>query len=124
MPNTIRVICVDDDPKMASLLPRVLELAGIWVLTVCASAEEMLDMRETATYKEAEVFLIDVRLPKMTGVELARQLRAEGEERPILAMSAWSEEADWRLAEIDVEYLQKPYEFEELERTIKRLVGK
>ena len=122
MQEPIRVIFVDDDQKMAGLLPRVLALAGIRVLVVCTSAEELPAMRDTAVYEEADAFVIDVRLPKMTGVELVGKLRAERERRPILAVSAWSEEAGWELTEMKVEYLQKPYEFEELERTIKKLV--
>jgi len=116
------VIYVDDDPKTAVLLRQALALTGIEVLAICASAEELLAMKDTAMYEEAEAFVIDVRLPIMTGVELAGKLRAEGERRPILAVSAWPKEVGWGLAEMKVVYLQKPYEFEELERTIKRLV--
>jgi two-component system OmpR family response regulator len=122
MKQSIRVIYVDDDPKTTVLLPQALALAGIEVLAICASAEELLAMKDTEMYEKAEAFVIDVRLPEMTGVELAGKLRAEGERRPILAVSAWPKEAGWELAEMKVVYLQKPYEFEELERTIRRLV--
>jgi DNA-binding response OmpR family regulator len=116
------VIYVDDDPKAAVLIRQALSLAEIEVLAICASAEELLTMKDTAMYEEAEALVIDVRLPGMTGVELAGKLRAEGERRPILAVSAWPKEAEWGLTEMSVVYLQKPYEFEELERTIKKLV--
>ena len=124
MQEPVRVIYIDDDTRMAGLLPRVLELAGIRVLTVCASAEALLAMQDTAMYAEAEAFVTDVQLPGMTGVELARKLRAEGERRPILVVSAWSERVGWELAKMKVVYLQKPYEFEALENTIKSLAEK
>ena len=122
MQKPIRVIYVDDDPNMATLLPRVLALAGIVVVAICTSAEELLASRGTSTYEAAEAFVTDVQLPHMSGIEMAEKLRAAGETRPILVVSAWTEEFKWGLTEMQVAYLQKPYEFEDLENTIKRLV--
>ena len=122
MREPVKAIYIDDDPRMASLLPRVLALAGIDVSAVCPSAEALLAMKYTPAYAAAEIFVTDVQLPGMTGVELARTLRAEGERRPILVVSAWSETKAWGLAKMNVAYLQKPYEFEALENTIQKLV--
>jgi two-component system response regulator MprA len=121
MEKTIPIICVDDDIIVHHLLTRVLELAGIKVLAWFKSAEELLEMRSEEKYRDAVMFLFDYQMPNMTGVELAKKLRTEGEQRPILLTSAFSKDHRWRLNELNVEYMQKPYDFEELESLIKNL---
>jgi DNA-binding response OmpR family regulator len=122
MEDPIRVICVDDDVVVHHLLTKVLELAGISILACYSSAEELLESKECMEFREAELFLLDLQMPNMTGVELAAKLRAEGEQRPILLTSAFSQDFRWGLRAMYVEYLQKPYDFDELESMIKNLV--
>ena len=122
MKETIKIICVDDDTVVHHLLTRVLELAGISTLAWCKSAEELLEMKDSTDYQEAAMFLFDFHMPNMTGAELAARLRAGGEKRPILLTSAFSYDFRWGLREMKVEFMQKPYDFDELESVIKNLV--
>jgi len=121
MDKTIQIICVDDDIAMHHLLPKVLELAGICTLAWYKSAEELLEMRESKGFQDAALFLFDFHMPNMTGVELAAELRSSGEKRPILLTSAYSYDFRWGLREMDVEFMQKPYDFDLLELKIKNL---
>lgn len=122
MEKTIPIICVDDDIIVHHLLTRVLELAGINVLAWFKSAEEMLEKKGATEFQEAELFLFDYQMPNMTGVELAKKLRSAGEQRPILLTSAFSQDFRWGLRELEVEFMQKPYDFDQLETKIKTLV--
>ena len=121
MADPVQVIFVDDDTIVHPLLTKVLELAGIKVLACCKSAEELLAMQNTPRYQDAQLFMFDVQMPRMTGVELAAKLRADGEKRPILVTSAYAVDFSWGLREMQVEYLQKPYDFAALENKIKNL---
>ena len=122
MEKPIRVICVDDDVVVHHLLTKVLSLAGINVLACFKSAEELLESKDCKEFREAELILLDLQMPNMTGVELAAKLRSESEQRPILLTSAFSQDFRWGLRAMDVEYLQKPYDFDQLESLIKNLV--
>lgn len=123
MEDPIRVICVDDDIVVHHLLTKVLRLVGIHVLACYKSAEDLLASKDRTEYREAEMLLLDLQMPNMTGVELAAKLRAEGERRPILLTSAFSQDFRWGLKAMDVQYLQKPYDFDQLESIIKNLVS-
>ena len=122
MEDPIRVICVDDDIVVHHLLTKVLKLAGISILACYNNAEELLEAKDCTAFREAELFLLDLQMPNMTGVELAAKLRAEGEQRPMLLTSAFSQDFRWGLKAMDVQYLQKPYDFDQLESLIKNLV--
>lgn len=121
MGKYIQVICVDDDKETRSLLTRILELVGIQVSANYGSAEELLDMIHTPQYQQAGIFIIDVQLPKMTGVELVAKLRTEGEMRPIILLSGFSKDERWGLKDLQVEFIQKPYDFFELQEMINYL---
>ncbi len=124
MSEPIRAVYVEDEPTIGKLLPRVLELVNILVTAVYKSAEEFLKEIESLPYQEADVFIFDVRLPGMSGLELAAKMRADGEERPILALSAWPKPPEEELIERQVVFLAKPYEFSDLEQVIHELVGR
>jgi FixJ family two-component response regulator len=121
MRKSIQVICVDDDKETGSLLKRILELVGIKVSAYLRSAEELLAIMNTSLFQEAAMFIIDVQLPMMSGVELATKLRSNGEHRPIIMLSGFSKDEGWGLKDINVEFVQKPYDFNELQHMIKTL---
>jgi two-component system response regulator YesN len=123
MTELIRAIYVEDEPALRDWLGWALELAEIRVTMVCRSAEEFIEKMGTTEYEEAEVFIFDIRLPGITGLELAAELRQRGEERPIVALSAWPRRQEEDLEAIDVAFLRKPFEFMELKDLIEKLVG-
>jgi len=85
----IQVTYVEDEPSIAQLLVSGLGLFGIEVKPVFMSAEELLKHIDEPKFQEADLFFFDIRLPKMTGVELAAELRRRGEQRPFVLVSAW-----------------------------------
>ena len=123
MAGTIRAIYVEDEPSVRDVMVRLLELGGIDVTSCYRSGEDLLEDRDAVSYAEADVFIFDVRLPGMTGLELAARLREDGDERPVVAVSAWPQPNEEDLARINIEFVRKPFLFGELEEVVKRMVG-
>lgn len=75
-------------------------------------AEALAFLRHDA----ADLIILDVTLPGMSGLDVLRHLRAAGDQRPVLMLTAQSETAD-RIEGLDAgadDYLVKPFEMEEL----------
>lgn len=80
-----RIAIIDDEPELLQLLCDMLQVAGFSVVPVSSPGATRLLDRAAAP----DLFLIDVMLPGMSGIELAEQLRAAGFARtPMIAMSA------------------------------------
>lgn len=118
----VKVAYVEDEPNIAQLLVSGLGLFGIEVHPIYMSAEELLENMDSLEYTKAHLFFFDIRLPRKTGVELAAELRARGETRPFVLVSAWPAPPRKKLAAIQAEFLSKPFDFPDVVQTIQRLV--
>jgi PAS domain S-box-containing protein len=109
------ILLVEDAAPVRTLASRVLTDAGYTVLEAASGAEAL----EVAARAGAiDLLLTDVVMPGMDGTELARRLRAQRPEVPVVLMSGYTgEEVDRRLAiEESAAFLQKPVAPEELLR--------
>ncbi|MBI3791881.1 MAG: PAS domain S-box protein [Gemmatimonadetes bacterium] len=79
------VLVVDDEPAVRSIVARVLAARGYEVL-VAGSGAEALELM-LARGSRVRALITDVKMPGMTGVELARALAAQGIELPVLFLS-------------------------------------
>lgn len=70
----MRILAVDDDPVMLDILGTALESSGFDDITFAATAEDALELIEVAS-KPYDVFLLDVMLPEISGIEVCRRLR-------------------------------------------------
>ena len=78
-------LVVDDEEGVRSIMARVLELRSFEVLVAASGAEALeIMLREGAGIR---ALITDVRMPGMTGVELARQVAAGGMDLPVLFIS-------------------------------------
>jgi CheY-like chemotaxis protein len=118
----IHLVYVEDEPNIAQLLVSGLGLFGISVHPVFMSAEALLESIHRPEFIEADLFFFDIRLPRMTGVELARELRNRGEKRPFVLVSAWPAPSDTELQEIQARFLPKPFDFPDVILTIQELI--
>jgi DNA-binding response OmpR family regulator len=103
------VLVADDDPDILSLVSLRLKKAGFGVVTA-ADGEEAL---RVVLEHRPELAIVDVRMPKMDGLELTRRIRADDEssEIPVIALSARvrdSNRAEGFEAGAD-EYVTKPF---------------
>ena len=116
----MRVLVVEDDPGMASVLRRGLVEAGFAVDTA-ATGEDGLWL---ATEQDYDVALLDVGLPGMDGWALLRAVRAAQCSWPVLLLTARDAVED-RVAGLDLgadDYLTKPFAFAELLARLRALV--
>ena len=112
MAETIRVLVVDDDAKIRTVVRRGLAYEGYRVVEA-ASGEDGL---EKAREHLPQLVILDVMMPGIDGLEVTRRLRAGGDEVAILMLTARDEVKD-RVEGLETgadDYLVKPFNFEEL----------
>ena len=108
----MRVLVVEDEVKMASLIRRGLSEEGLAV-DVAGDGESAQWMAGSTEY---DAIVLDVMLPGIDGFETCRQLRADGVWAPVLMLTA-RDAVDDRVAGLDGgadDYLTKPFSFSEL----------
>jgi DNA-binding response OmpR family regulator len=118
-PGGGRVLVVEDDTDIADVLRRSLRNEGYEVRT-SADGVEALDV---AAGFIPDLVVLDLGLPRLDGVEVCRQLRADGDV-PILMLTARAETED-RVVGLDSgadDYLVKPFERQELLARIRALL--
>ena len=115
----MRVLIVEDEVRLAATLQDLLDLNG-YTADVCHDGEAGLDNALSAIY---DVILLDVMLPKLSGFDVLRRLRAEGSATPVLMLTARSETTD-KVTGLDAGadyYLTKPFEPKELLACVRAL---
>jgi two-component system OmpR family response regulator len=108
----MRVLVVEDEPKIAGLVKRGLEEEGMAV-DVAGRGEDAVWMAGSTEY---DVIVLDVMLPGLDGFEVCRRLRADEVWTPVLMLTARDAVED-RVAGLDGgadDYLVKPFSFDEL----------
>jgi DNA-binding response OmpR family regulator len=118
----VNAIYIEDEPDIAKLVQNGLGTLGIEV-TVFPHPEDLLAARDNAQVTEAELLIIDIRMPGMTGLELAQQLRAAGDRRPILLVSAYNPPSRSQLRELNATFHPKPFDFPVLLQICQRLIA-
>jgi DNA-binding response OmpR family regulator len=123
--HQIKVLYVEDEPAIAELLKSGLDLFGIEVSPIYGNAEDAFQQITTGQVPmaEANVLVFDIRLPGMTGLELARSLRKADEKRPILIVSAYQPPPRAELAELNAHFMPKPFDFAGIVSKIQELVA-
>jgi DNA-binding response OmpR family regulator len=116
----MRILVVEDDARMASLLSRALRESG-YAVDVVADGNDAVFQASSSSY---DLVVLDVLLPGKNGFAVCRELRAAAASMPILILSARSEIAD-RVRGLDLgadDYLSKPFAVEELRARVAALL--
>lgn len=116
----MRVLAVEDDPRIARDLAAALTAAGFRVESA-ADGETAWFLGDTEEY---DLVVLDLGLPGMDGLAVLKRWRAGGRETPVLILSArgtWSERVEGIDAGAD-DYLPKPFRMEELVARARALV--
>ena len=116
----MRILLVEDEAPLRETLSARLKREGFAVDAAADGEEGLYHGRELPF----DVGVIDLGLPKMSGMDLVRTLRSEGKKFPILiltARSSWQDKVEGLKAGAD-DYLVKPFHVEELLARINALV--
>ena len=115
----MRLLLVEDDPELASILQAGFREHGIHV----ARAATMPAGRAEAAHASFDVIVLDVMLPGGSGIDLCRELRGRGVATPILMLTA-RDAVDDRVIGLEVgadDYVTKPFAFRELVARVRAL---
>ena len=116
----MRVLVVEDDPGMSSLLERALVKQG-WVVVIAMTGQDALWQ---VVEQEFDAVVLDVMIPAPDGYEVCRQMRAAGRWAPVLLLTARDAVPD-RVTGLDAgadDYLTKPFALVELHARLRALV--
>ncbi len=116
----MRLLVIEDDVTLRESLVQKLGDAGYAV-------EQAADGREGLYFAQEypiDLAIIDLGLPEMSGLEIIRQVRADGKSYPILILTArdrWEDKVDGLSAGAD-DYVVKPFHFEEVGARVNALL--
>jgi two-component system response regulator MprA len=116
---TASVLVVDDDPRMLSMMRRVLEVDG-YAVTVAPDGSEALDVLRS---QAVDLLILDVMMPGLDGFEVCRIVRRESG-IPILMLTARDEATD-KVTGLDCgadDYVVKPFNPDELTARVRALL--
>ena len=115
----MRVLVVEDEPRMANLIRQGLEEEA-YAVDVVNNGRDVFPWVQSADY---DIILLDIMLPGMNGLDVCRQLRAEGFNMPVLMLTARDTLPD-KVKGLDSgadDYLVKPFAIEELTARMRAL---
>lgn len=116
----MRVLVIEDDPRIAADLAAALEAAG-FAVRCCDDGEEAWFLGDTETF---DLVVLDLGLPGLDGLSLLKNWRGGGRHMPVLVLTArgaWTERVEGIEAGAD-DYLPKPFHMEELVARARGLV--
>ena len=134
MDRTARILIAEDEKGDVALMKVVIEELGLGEQTaVVRDGAEALDYLlrrgryETRAERSPDLILLDLKLPKVSGLEVLREIRAKDELRAIrvVVFSSSVDEKD-RVASLACgadEYVVKPIQFEEFQSVITRVIN-
>jgi two-component system copper resistance phosphate regulon response regulator CusR len=116
----MRLLLVEDDTKLSDMLARSLREQG-YAVDVSYDGHDAVYQ---ASVNEYDALILDVSLPKQSGIEVSRALRAKRHATPILMLTARDTVAD-RVTGLDAgadDYLVKPFDLNELYARVRALL--
>jgi len=118
-----RVLCIDDEASIVDVTERLLERLG-FVVTGVTDPEMGAAIFEKAP-SDFDVVMVDYFMPKLTGLELIRKIRAIRKDLPIILSSGNIDENIRKAADSDgvQAFLDKPYSYEALSLVMQQVLG-
>ncbi|MBD2438889.1 response regulator [Nostoc sp. FACHB-110] len=116
----MKILLVEDDLPTATVLSEVLT-AEYYTVELARDGQDGLALASLSSF---DLILLDLLIPKLNGIELCRQLRAQGIQKPILLLTAKHQSADV-VKGLDAgadDYVTKPYDIPELLARIRALL--
>jgi len=116
-----RVLVVDDDPDTCTLFADILTQDGCTVRS-CLTAEEALDVLEQ---QEFDLVLADIKMPRMTGIDLLRCIRETNRDTKVIIMTAYAslDSAIEAFRSDAWDYLVKPFSLPDLRQRVREALS-
>ena len=120
---TVDILIAEDEPSILESLDFILRRAG-WNISTVTDGDAAL---EAVRRLKPRMLVLDVMLPKRSGFEVLKQIRADADTRalPVLILTAKGQQQDRRIAEefgADV-FVTKPYANAEVVGAVRQLLG-
>ena len=114
------VLVAEDDKQIREALERILKFEGYRPISVGDGAAAL----EAVVEDDPDLIILDVMMPFVDGMSVAKRIRERGDRRPILMLTARTDISD-RVAGLDAgadDYLPKPFELDELLARVRALL--
>lgn len=116
----MRILVIEDEPQLREQVQRQLQADG-YTVDVSGDGKDGLYL---ASEYPLDAAIVDLGLPRLSGIEIIKQLRLLGKHLPILILTArgrWQDKVEGLEAGAD-DYLVKPFQMEELQARLKALL--
>ena len=121
--KSYRILVADDEPEVVNLVQMVLEMDGHTILN-SGDGQETLAVAQA---QKPDLILLDVRMPKMSGLDVLNGLQADPRTAgiPVIMLSVVTTYPEVRTAlkQGAVAYLSKPFEIREMTRLVARVLS-
>lgn len=117
-PDPVRVLVVDDEPRLQRLLTRAVRELGFDALALGSAEQALRHLDQTPE----PIVIVDLNLPGMGGLELFEQVRRRWPATQVIVLTGFGDlEAAQRAIRLEAaDFLIKPYQLGELERALSR----
>lgn len=115
-----KILVVEDEPNMVAGLRDNFEFEGYEVITASDGVEGL----QRALEESPDVVILDVMMPRMSGLEVCKQLRAKRSSLPIIMLTARGQEVD-KVVGLELgadDYVTKPFSIRELLARVKAIL--
>lgn len=115
----MKILLVDDQPDILEILSLALEAMGNHNVFTALSGKDALQIIAEAT-TPFDVFLFDIQMPNMTGIELCHKVREQYQYEPIIMVTAMADQArvDAAFSAGATDYVTKPVDFMDLKHRL------
>jgi two-component system OmpR family response regulator len=116
----MRIAIIEDNKTLANGIAHLLRDQGHAVDVINDGAEGL----EFLAQETADIIVLDINLPRVSGLEILQKIRSRGDVTPVILLTARGETKD-RVTGLDAgadDYLVKPFDMEELDARIRALI--
>ena len=120
-PHQLKILVVDDDPEMRSLLAEELEEEGFQVI----EAKNGLDVMSELPFKTFDAVVTDWKLPLRDGLEILSSVKELQPQVPVILITAYGDsKVKKKVQKAGAYYMQKPFSMESFKRLIQSVFHK
>jgi CheY-like chemotaxis protein len=116
-----KILIVDDNPNMSSLLSEMLEVFDYESIR----ANDGLEAIEKVENNDISLVITDMRMPKMSGLDLLQRIKKTKPHLPVVVISGYAldDEGSNLLNSMADGFLNKPFKMSDIEQLLKQVVG-